>query len=245
MAYTKTTWQDEVLSGAERFEILDNAGAAVDAWADLANCQIQLATSVTTSGTALDATHLNNIEDGIEDLATGAARSVKGVAGAAAGDVDDIEAGTDGYVLRRSGTSIGFGQIAIGAIPNDLITNAKLADPYDVLHVIALDDDEDVEIANDLISFPVADVHNGKSVVRLMAWLSGGASSSGDVTVRFYNVTDSVVIGTVTITAGNRIGNTTSITNAALATNDIIRIDITAEGTGALGLQVQIKVDKS
>jgi hypothetical protein len=127
MAYTKTTWQDEVLSGAERFEILDNAGAAVDAWADLANCQIQLATAVTTTGTTLDATHLNNIEDGIEDLATGAARSVKGVAGGAAGDVDDIEAGTDGYVLRRSGTSIGFGQIALGAIPDTLITEGKLA----------------------------------------------------------------------------------------------------------------------
>jgi len=66
MAYTKTTWQDEVLDGAERFEVLDNAGAAADAWADLENCQIQLATTVTTAGTALNATNLNNMESGIE-----------------------------------------------------------------------------------------------------------------------------------------------------------------------------------
>jgi hypothetical protein len=128
MAYTKTVWEDEVLSGAERFEILDNAGAAVDAWADLAECQIRLATSVTTAGTALDATHLNNIEDGIEDLATGAARSVKGVAGDAAGDVDDIVAGTDGHVLRRSGTGIGFGTVDSGGIANGSIDTAHIAD---------------------------------------------------------------------------------------------------------------------
>jgi hypothetical protein len=66
MAYTKTTWQDEVLDGAERFEVLDNAGAAVDAWADLENCQIQLATTVTTTGTAINASNLNNMESGIE-----------------------------------------------------------------------------------------------------------------------------------------------------------------------------------
>jgi hypothetical protein len=127
MAYTKQIWQDEVLSDAERFKILDNAGLAVDAWADLANCQIKLSTDILTSGTPLDAAHLNHIEDGIEEISTGAARSVKGVAGAAAGDVDDIEAATDGHVLRRSGASIGFGQLAAAAIPDNLITELKLA----------------------------------------------------------------------------------------------------------------------
>lgn len=66
MAYSKTTWVDEVLAGSERFEILNNGGSAVSAWAELAQCQIVLETAVTTSGTALNATNLNNIENGLE-----------------------------------------------------------------------------------------------------------------------------------------------------------------------------------
>lgn len=37
-----------------------------------------------------------------------------------------ITAGTDGYVLRRSGTSLGFGQLALGAFADNIITPAKL-----------------------------------------------------------------------------------------------------------------------
>lgn len=66
MAYTKTTWIDEVLAGAERFEVLDNAGAAVDAFGDFAQCQITLKTAITTAGTPVNASNLNNMETGIE-----------------------------------------------------------------------------------------------------------------------------------------------------------------------------------
>jgi hypothetical protein len=68
MAYTKTNWVDEVLDGAERFEILKDGGAAVDAFGDLAQCRIQLETSVTTSGTALNATNLNKLETAMETI---------------------------------------------------------------------------------------------------------------------------------------------------------------------------------
>lgn len=68
--YTKTTWVDEVLAGAERFELLDNAGAAVGSFADLKNCQISLVTLVTTSGTPVNAENLQNIEDGVDALDT-------------------------------------------------------------------------------------------------------------------------------------------------------------------------------
>ena len=128
MTYTKTVWADEVLDGVERFEVLDNAGAAVDDLAELAQCQIKLKTAITTAGTAVDATALNNIEEGIEDLATGAARSVKGVAGGAAGDVADIAAGTDGHVLRRSGTDIGFGTVVAAGLASDAVETAKIKD---------------------------------------------------------------------------------------------------------------------
>lgn len=62
MAYTKTTWTDEVLAGAERFDIKDDGGTPI-----YEDVQIVLATTVTTPGTAVDATNLNHIEQGIED----------------------------------------------------------------------------------------------------------------------------------------------------------------------------------
>lgn len=129
-------------------------------------------------------------------------------------------------------------------VKDDGITNAKLADPYDVYSVLAAPDGMYLTVRNSYLTFPVPDVHNGKNVVRLTARLKV-TSSIGDVTVRVYNETDSVVVGTITITAGNTIGFTTSITNPALATNDILRIDVTAKGSGTKGLTVLVKVDKS
>lgn len=126
MAYTKTTWVNEVLVGDERFIIKDNAGAAPDAWADLAQCQITLYNTVTTAGTPVNATTMNNIEDGIYNLSRGAALSVKGITGNAIGDVADIAAGTDGYVLRRSGTALAFGQVAEAGIVTGAVTETKL-----------------------------------------------------------------------------------------------------------------------
>jgi hypothetical protein len=58
-----------------------------------------------------------------------------------------------------------------------------------------------------------------------------------------YNKTTSSDLGTVTLTAGNKTGS--SVIDALLTENDELRIDVTSAGTGAKGLQVQIKVDKS
>jgi len=59
-------------------------------------------------------------------LRDSAALSVIGRSANSAGDPADIAAGTDGYVLRRSGTTLGFGQLALGGIPDDLLTAAKM-----------------------------------------------------------------------------------------------------------------------
>lgn len=56
----------------------------------------------------------------------GAALSVLGRATNSVGDRSDISAGTDGHVLRRSGTALGFGTIATAGIANGAITDAKL-----------------------------------------------------------------------------------------------------------------------
>lgn len=54
-----------------------------------------------------------------------AALSVIGRSANSTGDVADISAGTDAYVLRRSGTTLGFGQIATGGIGDEAVTFAK------------------------------------------------------------------------------------------------------------------------
>lgn len=56
----------------------------------------------------------------------GAALSVVGVTGNATANVADIAAGVDGYVLRRSGTALAFGEIATAGIANDAVTFAKV-----------------------------------------------------------------------------------------------------------------------
>lgn len=56
----------------------------------------------------------------------GAALSVKGRASNSTGVIADIAAANDGEVLRRSGTSIGFGTVATAGIANDAVTFAKM-----------------------------------------------------------------------------------------------------------------------
>lgn len=64
--YTKgSTVVDEVLSGAERYDIKDNGGTPIES-----NVQINLATSVAVAGTTINAARLNNIETGIDTLDT-------------------------------------------------------------------------------------------------------------------------------------------------------------------------------
>lgn len=53
--------------------------------------------------------------------------SVIGRSANTTGNVADITAGTDAYVLRRSGTTIGFGQVATGGITDAAVTLPKLA----------------------------------------------------------------------------------------------------------------------
>jgi hypothetical protein len=61
--YTPNTWVDEVLSGAERYDIETNGGTPIET-----NVQINLATSVAVAGSPVNAARMNNIENGIDDL---------------------------------------------------------------------------------------------------------------------------------------------------------------------------------
>jgi hypothetical protein len=56
-----------------------------------------------------------------------AALSVIGRSANSTGQVADIDAGTDGHVLRRSGTTLGFGQIAEAGIANNAVATDQIA----------------------------------------------------------------------------------------------------------------------
>jgi hypothetical protein len=61
------------------------------------------------------------------DLATAAALTVKGNGTNATAAVTDIAAATDGHVLRRSGTAVGFGTLAAGAYASNTIPLTAVA----------------------------------------------------------------------------------------------------------------------
>ena len=63
--YTKNTWIDEVLAGAERYDIKENGGAAYKS-----TMQIVLSTAITQAATALTAALMNNLETGVDTLDT-------------------------------------------------------------------------------------------------------------------------------------------------------------------------------
>jgi hypothetical protein len=61
-------------------------------------------------------------------LRNSAGLSVIGRSANSVGAPADLVAGTDGHVLRRSGTSLGFGTIATDGIANNAVTDGKLRD---------------------------------------------------------------------------------------------------------------------
>ncbi len=244
MTYTKTTWVDEVLSGAERFEVKDNVGAAPDAFADLANCQIVLKTTVTTPGTPINAANLNNIENGIEAISTGAALSVKGVTGNAAGAVADIAAGTDGHVLLRDGAALKFGKVK----------NSGLVDAAELVYLKVFWHDEDVATGDGKLFFTVPPYLAGGLIVDFDISCYT-ASSSGLPTVQMANCganpqavgTDILsTLATIDVAEFNSMNAAAQpvISSPLLASGDILRIDVDVAGTGTKGLDVFFKVNK-
>jgi hypothetical protein len=61
--FTKNTWTDESLAGAERYDIKENAGTPFKS-----NMQINLATSVAVAGSPVNASRMNNLENGVNTL---------------------------------------------------------------------------------------------------------------------------------------------------------------------------------
>lgn len=107
-------------------------GSAADTLSRLAkdtNATRYLANTGTSNNPAWAQVNLTNGVTGdlpFANLAQGSALSVLGVTGNATADFASIAAGTDGHVLRRSGTSLAFGTIATAGIGDDQVTYAKI-----------------------------------------------------------------------------------------------------------------------
>jgi hypothetical protein len=157
-----------------------------------------------------------------------------------ANDSIDSEHYVDGSIDEAH---IANGAVATAKIGDAQVTNVKLADPNDILYLQALGSAEALELSDGLIYHFVPDTHGGKTVVKLFAGITGAVSTSGTVSIRFYDVTGAVTIGTVSISQGNRTGVAT--VSYSLVADRLIRIDCTGAGTGVTGLDVYMKVDKS
>lgn len=87
--------------------------------------------SITTAKIAEGAVTTTKIDDNAvtnTEFRQSAGLSVVGRSANTTGNVADIAAGSDGDVLRRFGTSIGFGALAASAIPDQAVTYAKIQD---------------------------------------------------------------------------------------------------------------------
>ena len=76
----------------------------------------------------VNSTGVSVTDDGITNakLRNSSALSVIGRSSNSVGDPADITAGTDGYVLRRSGTTLGFGQVANSGLADGSVTESKI-----------------------------------------------------------------------------------------------------------------------
>lgn len=77
---------------------------------------------------AFTSTNLANNSVADAKLRTSSGLSIIGRATDTTGNVADISAGSDNAVLRRSGTSLGFGTIGTGSLATDSVTTIKLVD---------------------------------------------------------------------------------------------------------------------
>ena len=89
--------------------------------------------NVTAAKLASNAVETDKIKDNAVSFAklansAAAGLSVVGRSANSAGNFAEINAGTDGHVLRRDGTALDFGTIATAGIADGAVTNAKVAD---------------------------------------------------------------------------------------------------------------------
>ena len=118
-------------------------------------------------------------------LRDSAALSVIGRSANSTGDPADIAAGTDGHVLRRSGTTLGFGTVATAGIADDAVTYAKLQNVSATSRILgrktaAAGDAEECTLS-EILDF-IGSAAQGDILYRgASAWARLGAGTSGQI----------------------------------------------------------------
>jgi len=128
-----------------------------------------------------------------------------------------------------------------GTLGTRKISIANLLKNLSNYYLKALDTENALGIADGLVLGFITDNMDGVTFSKLSAGITGTVSSSGNVVIRIYNVTKARTVSTVTITAGNRVGTTTSFENPTVSAGDLLRIDCTNAGTGVKGLDVWLR----
>lgn len=209
--------------------------------------------AVTNSKLGADAVTSAKIADnaiGNEHIRDSAALSVIGRSSNTSGNPADIAAGTDGYVLRRSGTTLGFGTITTAGIADGAVTSDKLANnavtesklgTIKRTVVIKLNGSNDTVIAENNANLLAWAVTLNNFIVIDARINLATASSSGAVTVVLTNqggtmATLSLAAGATGMSASGTIASSyrTAVTNNFLSAN------VTAAGTGAKGLSITL-----
>ena len=201
-----------------------------------------------------------------EKLRDSAALSVIGRADNSSGDPADIVAGTDGDVLRRSGTALGFGQvlsagIATGAITagkiaaggvsatnqiaDGIITPAKLINQPTIINVRVFDENTIVSGGEGkAIFFVPYDLH-GAILANVDIGVGKAKSSDGDISVQIYNLGATknmltTLAGLPTNIWNTIVGGTRGVGTESVIRGHRLRVDVTYAGSTAKGLDVQL-----
>lgn len=199
--------------------------------------------AVTNSKLGADAVTADKIADNsvtAAKLRDSAALSVIGNSTNAVANPADIAATADGYVLRRSGTTLGFGQVVSAGIADNAVTEAKLGTIKRTLflRVTAPDDILTVGSTTNFFPFPIS-LNNFIVVDARINLIT--ASSSGTVTVALLNqggtmTTLSLAAGATGMSASGTI----STSYRTAITNNFLGVSCTAAGTGAKGLSITL-----
>lgn len=172
-------------------------------------------------------------------LRDSAALSVIGNGTNAVANPADIVAGADGQVLRRAGTTVGFGQVLTAGIADNAVTEAKLGSIKRTLVIRVTSPLDAVEPVNYGGLFPWSVSLNNFIVVD--ARINLAVSGSTNTTVVLSN--QGGTMSTLTLASG-ATGLSASGAIAAFyktaTTNGFLGVNVTAAGTGAKGLSITL-----
>lgn len=95
-------------------------------------------------------------------------------------------------------------------------------------------------VSNDVSWNPISP--QAVTAIKLWAYCKT-APTGANYIAQVYDVTQSRIVATVTITAAATSGNNASMTNAAIAQGDVLRMDVTQVGSTVVGVDVSLVLE--